>query len=113
MKKIFYILFFIAGISSKGFTQAKQATAIDPAVKYIKFYPNPAVSAINFEFQHDFDRSYSFQIYNFIGKKILDIRTLNSKLNINLTEYYRGVYIYQLRDKSGKIIESGKFQVIK
>jgi hypothetical protein len=27
--------------------------------------------------------------------------------------YYRGLYIFQLRDRSGRIIESGKFQVIR
>jgi hypothetical protein len=32
---------------------------------------------------------------------------------INLSDFPRGVYVYQLRDKTGRIVESGKFQVSK
>lgn len=38
----------------------------------------------------------------------------NTRLTVQLDEnYYRGIYIYQLRDLNGRMIESGKFQVIK
>ena len=79
----------------------------------IKFYPNPATSVINFEFQRSFDKSYSLQIFNFMGKKVYELKTLSSRININLDEFYRGIYIFQLRDKNGSIVESGKFQVNK
>ena len=43
-----------------------------------------------------------------------EVRITEPKLTINLDDnYYRGLYIYQLRDKDGRIIESGKFQVVK
>jgi hypothetical protein len=43
-----------------------------------------------------------------------ELRINESKLNINLDDnYMRGLYIYQLVDLSGKIVESGKFQVNK
>lgn len=79
----------------------------------MKFYPNPATSVINFEFQRNFDKSYSLQIFNFMGKKVYELKTLSSRININLDEFYRGIYIFQLRDKNGSIVESGKFQVNK
>jgi len=79
----------------------------------MRFYPNPAVSVINFEFQKDFDKNFSLQVFNFIGKKVFDQKTVTPRINIPLTDFYRGVYIYQLRDRSGKIVDSGKFQVIK
>jgi hypothetical protein len=113
LKIIFYILILIVGINFGSFAQNRMLLASDPTAKIIKFYPNPAVSNINFEFQKGYDKSFSFQVYNFIGKKVLDYKSVAQKLNIPLTEFYRGVYIYQLRDKTGKIIESGKFQVIK
>jgi hypothetical protein len=77
----------------------------------IKFYPNPATSIINFDFQKDYDRSYSFQIYSFVGKKVLELNNLAPKTIVNLNDFYRGIYIFQLRDRNGKVIESGKFQV--
>ena len=113
MKKIFYILLFTVLFSSGSFAQNKVAAATDVAVKFMRFYPNPAISVINFEFQKGFDKYYTFQVFNFIGKKVLDLKTVTPKINIPLTDFYRGVYIYQLRDRSGKIIDSGKFQVVK
>lgn len=35
------------------------------------------------------------------------------RTTLNLSEFGLGVYIYQLRDKTGKLVESGKFQVSK
>lgn len=114
MKKIFYILLFTVLFTSGGFAQNKVATATtDAAVKFMRFYPNPAISVINFEFQKSFDKYFTFQVFNFIGKKVLDLKSVTPKINIPLTEYNRGVYVYQLRDRSGKIIDSGKFQVVK
>ena len=113
LKKIFYIVIFTFTITSGAFSQGKPSVSLDQSSKYIHFYPNPAVTTINFEFDKGYDRSSSFQIYNFIGKKVYDAKAVSSKINVILTDFNRGVYIYQLRDKSGQIIESGKFQVIK
>jgi hypothetical protein len=113
LKKYFYIIIFTVGFGFSSLAQNRVSLAADVSARFIKFYPNPAVSDINFEFQKGYDKSFSFQVYNFIGKKVFDTKTVTPKINIPLTDFYRGVYIYQLRDKSGKIIESGKFQVIK
>ena len=114
MKKIFYILIFTVLYSWDSFSQSKSPLlTTDLPVKFMRYYPNPAVSVINFEFQKDYDKSLSFQIFNFIGKKVFDLKTVTPKINVLLTDFYRGVYIYQLRNKLGKIIDSGKFQVVK
>ena len=114
MKKILYIFIFTFLVVSGTLAQTKSTVASsDPAVKFMHFYPNPAITAINFEFQKGFDQFFSFQVYNFIGKKVFDVKTVTPKINISLTDFYRGVYIYQLRDRGGRIIDSGKFQVIK
>lgn len=113
MKKYFYIILFNVGFGFSSIAQNRVSVAGDVSAKFIKFFPNPAISDINFEFQKGFDKTFSFQVYNFMGKKVFNLRTVTPKLNIPLIDFYRGVYIYQLRDRSGKIIESGKFQVIK
>lgn len=82
-------------------------------VKMLKFYPNPATTFINFEFQKNFDRTYNLVIYNFLGKKVVEVSALNTTNQIDLSDFTRGVYIFQLRDKNGRVIESGKFQVSK
>lgn len=79
----------------------------------LKFYPNPATTFINFEFQKKFDRTYNLVIYNFLGKKVVEVSALNTTNQIDLSDFTRGVYIFQLRDKNGRVIESGKFHVSK
>ena len=65
------------------------------------------------EFQKNFNAGYTLQIINFIGKQVYEAKNVNSSTTLDLSNYTRGVYIYQLKDPSGKVIESGKFQVSK
>jgi hypothetical protein len=113
--KIFYVLSFILFISLQVKSQSGNVsrTERDGFSRIIKFYPNPATSIINFDFQKDYDRSYNFQIFSFLGKKVYENNNVTSKTVVNLNEFYRGIYIFQLRDKNGKILDSGKFQVSK
>ena len=113
MKRIFYIFLFIAGLHFSSTAQVKSTFISDNEVKTVKFYPNPAVSFINFEFQKAYDKSYNLLIFNFIGKKVIDLKPSEKKITVPLTDFYRGVYIFQLRDAKGNIVESGKFQVVK
>ena len=83
-------------------------------VKQVKFYPNPASSYINFEFPNDIDKTYYLEIYSFTGRKITELPVSANKLTLTLNnDYYRGIYVFHLREKSGKVIEAGKFQVVK
>jgi Secretion system C-terminal sorting domain len=112
--RIFYILASsILLLTAQAKAQTHLGPLPDPEDKVIKYYPNPAVSLINFEFQKSYDKSFSLQIFNFLGKKVMEFQTLEPKTQVNLSDFFRGIYIFQLRDPTGKIIESGKFQVIK
>jgi Secretion system C-terminal sorting domain len=113
--KIFYPLIITLLLSNIAKSQDRTPTtsAQEATTKIIKFYPNPATSIINFDFQKGYDKSYNFQIYNFLGKKVYEVNNVTPKTVVNLTDFYRGVYIFQLKDKSGKMIDSGKFQVSK
>jgi hypothetical protein len=91
----------------------KTAHVINNSEKTVKFFPNPAVSFINFEFSKDYDNSYSLLIFNFLGKKIEELKVNDIKMTVSVADFYRGVYIFQLQDKRGTVIETGKFQVIK
>ncbi|HZH36185.1 MAG TPA: T9SS type A sorting domain-containing protein [Flavisolibacter sp.] len=80
----------------------------------VRFYPNPASSVITFDFQKDYEQGYSIQIFNAImGRKMYELGNMPEKMSINLTDFSRGIYIYQIRDKSGRMLDSGKFQVAK
>ncbi len=48
-----------------------------------------------------------------MGKKVNEFNKIPPMMTMPLDDFYRGIYVYQLRDKGGKIIDSGKFQVVK
>jgi hypothetical protein len=109
--RIIYLLclFLIVSFAANG--QAGNASLPERTVKLIKFYPNPAVTQITFDFELGYDKNHSFQIFNFTGKKVFELYSVTPKALINVSDFYRGVYIFQLKDRNGKIVESGKFQV--
>jgi hypothetical protein len=113
VKRILPIISFIllTAITSKG--QSTREPSPDAAQRIMKFYPNPATTFIKAEFQKNFNAGYTLQIINFIGKQVYEAKNVNSSTTLDLSSYTRGVYIYQLKDQSGKVIESGKFQVSK
>lgn len=85
----------------------------DWPTRVFRFYPNPASTTITFEFKKDIEKQVNFQVYNFMGKRLVDLPLTGNKIAVNLEAFYRGLYIFQLRDKAGTILESGKFQIIK
>jgi len=114
VKYILFILILLFGLNFTSFAQIKPGTLLgDNQAKFLKFYPSPATTDITFEYQHGYDKSFTLQLYNFMGKKVYELVTTTPHVTVSLSNFYRGVYIYQLRDKNGQIIESSKFQVVK
>lgn len=113
LNKLLLILSFIAAASvSKAQSRPLPLTGGQSAL--VRFYPNPASSAISFDFQKDYEQGYSIQIFNAIlGRKMYEQSNIPERMSVNLADFSRGIYIYQLRDRSGRMAESGKFQVAK
>jgi hypothetical protein len=113
LKKLLLILSFIGFLNLHSQAQNRENPGGTTAT-IVKFYPNPATTVINFDFQKAYDKGYSIQIYSFMGgKKMYELPNIANRTTINLSDFNRGVYIYQLRDKTGRLVESGKFQVSK
>jgi hypothetical protein len=116
LRGIFIISLFLIGAVLRpvhSYAQTSPLPNPDESDKVVKVYPSPAVTYINFEFQKDYDKANSLVIFNFIGKKVYELSSMPQKLTLNISDYYRGTYIYQVRDKTGTIIDSGKFLVAK
>src|SRR5688572_23960299 len=113
--KIFYNLSIILIVSLQAKSQERptQNPARETAVRIVKFYPNPATSIINFDFQKSADKNYNFQIFSLTGKKMYEVNKVDQKTTVNLGDFYRGIYVFQLKDQFGKLVDSGKFQVTK
>jgi len=81
--------------------------------RLVTCYPNPATSYINFKFDNTVPASSTLSIYSFTGRKmtVLTVINNNSIIRIPLDNYFRGLYMYQLCDANGNILESGRFLV--
>lgn len=113
LKRIITILSIILLTNFYSEAQTRTNPIPSPEEKLLKFYPNPATSNITFDFIKGYEKGFILQVFNFLGKPVFESPNTAVKTSINLSEFNRGVYIYQLRNQSGKIIESGKFQVTK
>ena len=114
LRRILPILSIILLIAT---TSHGQSSRTIPATvtpdRIVKYYPNPATSVITFDLQNNFQKGMSIQIYSFLGKKMYEIPNAPQKSIVDLADFYRGLYMYHLIDATGKVIESGKFQVTK
>jgi hypothetical protein len=86
-------------------------TPSDPALMVLKTYPNPATTYITFDLQKGYEKGLTITVFNFLGKKMVETQNVNEKTTLSLTDFNRGVYIYYLSNQSGKVIDTGKFQV--
>ncbi len=111
--RIFYILFSI--ILLTGFQAKSQVGSpfSDPETNIVKFYPNPAISTITFDIEKNPTQMHYIQIFNFLGKKVFEVAVNSPRTIVDLTNFVRGLYIFQLREPNGQITVSGKFQVAK
>ena len=80
-------------------------------VKTIRFFPNPASTTVTFEFTEAVEKGYSLQVYSFLGRQVLTVPVTGSRISINVTDFMKGVYIFQVRNASGRIVATNKFQV--
>ena len=110
--KILFIAFFVCCVSPQSFA-TNDGIFPDKIVRLVQCYPNPAITSINFEIPIQTEKTYILSIYNFIGKKVDEMKLNNGRTIVQLDNYFRGLYVYQVRDKQGELIESGKFQVIR
>jgi hypothetical protein len=96
-------------------SQAKVVTPSNQTVqsRNTRFYPNPATSAINFEIPRSAGEVQGLRLFNFLGKKVLDLPRVSTNTRIDLTALGRGIYIFQVLDANGRVVESGKFSIEK
>ena len=113
MRNFYILLSIILLISTQAKSQARGPMP-DPDHKVVKkFYPNPAVSFINFDLDRESNQNYTLQIYSFIGKQVKNVLDLSDHNTVNLSDLPRGLYTFQLKDQSGRVTDAGMFQVNK
>jgi hypothetical protein len=114
LRRVLTILSFTLLIATQSRAQSSRISpSAETSDRIIKLYPNPATTDITFDLQKGYQKGMSVQIYSFLGKKMFEIPNAPQKSRIDLADFNRGLYMYHLLDATGKVIESGKFQVTK
>ena len=83
----------------------------DQTPRISRCYPNPASSQIQFNLRKPTGSVLRLCVYNFLGRKVADLSRVGSSVRLDLAGFTRGIYIFQLLDAQGRVVESGKFQV--
>jgi len=113
MRNVYLVVLLVCCSVIQVKSQGRAPNFPEPEPVAVRFYPNPATSYIVFDLLKNYDKNYSIQVFNFLGKKVYEFSATEQKTTVSLTDFFRGIYIFQLKDPSGKIVESGKFQVNK
>lgn len=85
----------------------------EPEHRVIKFYPNPAVSYITFELTREDNKTFTLEIFSFLGKMVKHVPDVSDKTTVQLSDLTRGLYTFQLKDETGRTTDSGIFQILK
>jgi hypothetical protein len=75
---------------------------------YIKVYPNPVISLMQVDYKLGMQRELTLKVYDMSGREVLEQKKLKSGDQVNMSRLLRGIYQYQLLDKTGKLLMAGK-----
>lgn len=73
-----------------------------------EIHPNPFSSNIVVNCNEHFNNSYSLVIYNSDGRLVDEEVIIGKELNVNLSDYSDGLYLFIIRDSNRKILKSEK-----
>ena len=99
MRKLYLLICFtgFTFLASAQDAKRSEISTTSEVVKVIRFFPNPATTVINFELTKN-QKEATLQVYNFVGKMVYELYNINQKTALPLSDFFRGVYIFQLRD---------------
>lgn len=78
----------------------------------VNVYPNPASDNVYFNISGNDMGSY-VNVYDMTGKQINSYAIRNNRANISTQYYNAGLYFYQIYDKSGSLMKTGKFSIVR
>lgn len=85
------------------------AEELADAAKSLSVYPNPSSSVVNFDI--DYNKAAKVAIMDITGRMVEEVNFEFNKAQVNVSNYNKGIYLYQVTDVEGHIIKSGKVSV--
>ena len=74
----------------------------------INIYPNPTENTINVEINSQNINSFDTEIYNVQGKLIFMKNYKSNSINIDISDFSKGMYLLKIKDEKGNIIKTEK-----
>lgn len=84
---------------------------IAAAISNMRVFPNPATDVLNISL--DYKKAKEVMIMDLSGKLISTNAMISGDNQISLSGFETGIYLYQIVDTDGAIINTGKFSVSK
>jgi hypothetical protein len=75
---------------------------------YVRTYPNPVINLMKVEFKLGMQRELTLKVYDMSGREVLEQKKIKSGDQVNMSRLLRGIYQYQLIDKTGKLLMAEK-----
>ncbi len=79
-------------------------TYFEPSELLVDVYPNPSKGNVNIDFKDSFSNNFSFAIFDYIGRKVLESKILQSKTLVNLECLSSGLYSISISNNHGEIV---------
>jgi hypothetical protein len=79
-------------------------TYVEPSVLLVDVYPNPSKGNVNIDFKDSFSNDFSFVICDYIGRKVLESKILQSKTLVNLEYLSSGLYTITISNDQSDIV---------
>jgi len=99
--------FLIDGVST-----VDGVNEISVAPASVSVYPNPATNEVHFNITSSGITSY-ISVFDMTGQKVSTVDTHNNFATLNSSQLASGLYFYQLYDKAGSLMKTGKFSISK
>jgi hypothetical protein len=77
----------------------------------VNVYPDPAKTIVNFTITGE--TANTIEMYDVTGRILSSYPVRNNLLSVSVLNYNTGLYFYRLLDKSGALLTTGKFSVVK
>ncbi|MCC6684009.1 MAG: T9SS type A sorting domain-containing protein [Bacteroidia bacterium] len=74
-----------------------------------KVYPNPVKDVLNIDVNYDLPKVLN--IFDIAGRKVEEVLFDEKNTSVNVSNYTRGFYFYEIKTSEGEVIKSGKILV--
>lgn len=98
-----------SGCSAVQFKFATALSEIQAAANTVSVFPNPVNDVLNFSI--DYNKATNVSVMDITGRLIETASFDMNNARVDVRNYNKGIYFYQITNSNGEVIKGGKFTV--